>query len=249
MKNIRGLRRHLTDRGDRGATGVEYALVVSLLLAGSTASIEMMDDSIEGHYSESASDIGRSDLNDFNVTTTVCVNSCSSTTTSTTTTTTTAAPTTTTTVAQSTTTAAPTTTTTAAPTTTTTAAPTTTTTAGPTTTAAPTTTTAPTGEQASVSDSNWSGYYGDDWGWDVYGQLRFRNDAGENLSWADVTYTITGYNGDTTTVTATANGRGKIVVDWWGHEADIFPATITIVSVNSNGEDYTPDTDTIVWDS
>ena len=67
MKNFRGLRRQLTSRGDRGASGVEYALIVSLLLAGSSASIEMMDDSVEAHYEESANDIGRSDLSHLHI--------------------------------------------------------------------------------------------------------------------------------------------------------------------------------------
>lgn len=83
-------------QGDRGASGVEYALVISLVLTGSTMSFEMMDERIEEHYQETAEDIGESDLEQFSPSTT-------------------AGPSTTTTAAPSTTSAAPTTTTTAAP--------------------------------------------------------------------------------------------------------------------------------------
>jgi hypothetical protein len=55
---------------DRGVTLVEYALVVSLVLVGSTASFELMDEKIEDHYEETASDVGQVDLNEFDVATT-----------------------------------------------------------------------------------------------------------------------------------------------------------------------------------
>jgi len=100
---IRATINRFVRRGDRGASGVEYALVVSLVLTGSTASFEMMDERIETHYSETANDIGRADLDHFNVTTTTC-GDCA---TETTTTTTTTLPPTTTTQAPPTTTAAP----------------------------------------------------------------------------------------------------------------------------------------------
>ncbi|GJM37485.1 MAG: hypothetical protein DHS20C19_08520 [Acidimicrobiales bacterium] len=96
-------------RGDRGASGVEYALLLTLMFAGSTTTFEMMDDNVGEHYEESAHDIGRTSLEDFDVTTTTCAD-CETTTTTTEAPTTTAAPTTTTT-----TTLPPTTTTTAAP--------------------------------------------------------------------------------------------------------------------------------------
>jgi hypothetical protein len=98
----------LRQRGERGASGVEYALIISLLLTGSSVSFEMMDERIEEHYQETAQDIGESDLQQFAPSTTA---------------------------GPSTTTTAPATTTTAPATTTT--APATTTTAPPTTTAAP----------------------------------------------------------------------------------------------------------------
>lgn len=84
-------------------SGVEYALVVSLLLVGSTASFEMMDEGIQEHYTDTAEDIGQKDLAAFDATTTTAAA------TSSTTSTITAAP--------ATTTAAPTTTAAAVPTT------------------------------------------------------------------------------------------------------------------------------------
>lgn len=36
-------------RGDRGASGVEYGFIISLLLMGSAASFEMMDTRLEDH--------------------------------------------------------------------------------------------------------------------------------------------------------------------------------------------------------
>ena len=53
--------------GSRGASGVEYALVISLLLAGSLASIESMDKRIEDNYESTANDIGQMDLDTFSV--------------------------------------------------------------------------------------------------------------------------------------------------------------------------------------
>jgi phosphate-selective porin len=122
----------LRRQGDRGASGVEYALVISLVLTGSTMSFEMMDERIEEHYQETAEDIGESDLEQFSPSTT-------------------AGPSTTT-------TAAPSTTTTAAPATTTTAAPATTTTAAP----ATTTTAAPQVLQQSASSATTSGSFSSD---------------------------------------------------------------------------------------
>jgi hypothetical protein len=99
---LNGIRKWLAGRGERGASGLEYGLVMALMLVGSTASFEMMDENIEDYYEESAENIGRADLSYFDVTTTACQSSCGTTTTTTTTTeppttTTTAPPTTTTT--------------------------------------------------------------------------------------------------------------------------------------------------------
>lgn len=103
--------RRVKPRCERGASGVEYALLISLVLVGSSASFDMMDESVGQHYAETADDIGQSDLGHFRVTTTTC-GSCPTTTTSSTTTTTstTTAPTTTSTTTTSTTTLPPTTT-------------------------------------------------------------------------------------------------------------------------------------------
>jgi hypothetical protein len=60
---------------------------VSLVLVGSSASLEMMDERVEAHYSETAQDIGRTDLSHFAPPTTTC-GVCPTTTTTTTTTTT-----------------------------------------------------------------------------------------------------------------------------------------------------------------
>jgi Flp pilus assembly pilin Flp len=97
--------------GERGVSGVEYGLIISLILVGSMANIEMMDERVQEHYTETAADIGQIDLAYFEVTTTLGNGE-------TTTTTTTEAPASTTTTTTTTTEApASTTTTTAAPTT------------------------------------------------------------------------------------------------------------------------------------
>jgi Flp pilus assembly pilin Flp len=111
--------------GERGVSGVEYGLIISLILVGSMANIEMMDERVQEHYTETAADIGQIDLAYFEVTTTLGNGETTTTTTTeapasttTTTTTTTEAPASTTTTTTTTTEApASTTTTTAAPTT------------------------------------------------------------------------------------------------------------------------------------
>ena len=60
--------------------------MISLVLVGSSASFDMMEESVGQHYAETADDIGQSDLGHFRVTTTTC-GSCPATTTSSTTTT------------------------------------------------------------------------------------------------------------------------------------------------------------------
>ncbi len=106
MGIIRRIRQSLSQRGDRGAALIEYSLVVGLVVMGSTASFEMMDERVEANYSQTAQDIGQVDLSSFSVTTTTTTTAPPTTTTApptttTTTTTTTAPPTTTTTVASS----------------------------------------------------------------------------------------------------------------------------------------------------
>ena len=112
---------------ERGATGVEYALVLSLMLFASLGAIKTLERNADNYYDTTSHHIGDLPSTSGSGPTGTSIPVGSSTTST--------APTTT--VAPTTTTAAPTTTTTARPTTTTTAAPTTTTS----TTAAPTTNT------------------------------------------------------------------------------------------------------------
>ena len=115
VSQLRSLLRRRSD--SRGASGVEYALVISLVLTGSLGSIEMMEPRIEKNYEDTATDIGQVDLDYFRVTTSAAPTS--STTTSPTTTTTSPATTTTSPATTTTsTTTAPTTTAAPAPTTT-----------------------------------------------------------------------------------------------------------------------------------
>ena len=69
---VRVLSRLLPRRGadSRGASAVEYGLVISLLLVGSLATIDSMDERIEDNYQDTADDIGQVDLAHFNVSTT-----------------------------------------------------------------------------------------------------------------------------------------------------------------------------------
>lgn len=92
MNLTRTLIKRLRRQGDRGASGVEYGLVVGLMLLGSTTAIEMMGSRLQEHYEEASEDIGQTDLGHFEVTTTTTLAPL----TTTTTTTTTAPPTTTT---------------------------------------------------------------------------------------------------------------------------------------------------------
>ncbi len=234
--------RRVWSRGDRGASGVEYALVISLVLTGSTASFEMMDQQVETHYSETADDIGRSDMAYFDVTTTTC-GSCPTTTT--TTTTTTVAPTTTT--AVPTTTLAPTTTTTTTAPTTTTAAPTTTLAATTTTTAAPTTTTTakpagtPAGSEFEDQSSSKKGVA------TAKVKITLVDEEGDALRHAVVTVTMRTKSGVTDTVTYTiGNKNGTESLSWGGLAGNDFPITIVIDSVKLGSESYTPDQGTYV---
>ena len=249
METIRALTNRLR-RSDRGASGVEYALVISLVLTGSSASFELMDDRVSEHYTDTANDIGVSDLDYFEVTTTTC-DQCETTTTTeaptTTTTTTTLAPTTTTTQAATTTTTtteAPTTTTTEAPTTTTTEAPTTTTT---TTTTVPTTTTTEAGTgggggnddaEADVSITNQS--Y-EAWnGWKAKTRIEFDDADGDALSNASFEVTWVTADGDTKTKVYETNSNGIKTPTWGKRNNGDFPITMTINWVTDDGEHFTP---------
>lgn len=210
-------------RGDRGASGVEYALIISPVLVGSMSSFELMDQRVEANYSETAGNIGNPDLDAFNATTTACA-SC---------------PTTTTTSA-----AAPTTTT-APPTT---AAPTTTTTRSPTTSTTTTTTTTKPGTTASAQGSNSSGYDKKDKSYSVAGTFTLETPDGKDIQKADVTYTIRLKTGQTKTFIATTGNKGRVSIDWSGFPSNaIYPATITITSVTLNGETFAPSPSVFVW--
>lgn len=111
-KLARMMKRH---GGDRGVTLVEYALVVSLVLVGSTASFELMDQKVEDHYEETAADVGQVDLDAFNVTTTGVPTTTAAPTSSTSSTTTSSTSSTTSTSTTTTAAAAPTSTTAGAP--------------------------------------------------------------------------------------------------------------------------------------
>lgn len=110
---------------ERGATGVEYALIAALVLVGSLGAINTLERNADDYYDDTSSRIGSLPTIDGSGPTGTSIPGGSSSTTSvsvTTSTTTTVPPTTTTTAPPTTTTAPPTTTTTA-PTTTTTVAP------------------------------------------------------------------------------------------------------------------------------
>ena len=216
--------------GDRGASGVEYALIISLLLTGSSLSFEMMDQRVEEHYTDTANDIGEADLSRFDVTTTTCVDCEGEETTTTTSTTTTLAPTTT---------QAPTTTTTQAPTTTstTTQAPTTTSTTTTTTTAKPATTTTakPASQPATSSYENKSSSSKNSATAKVEIELEGAND--ESLRNATVVVTMTTRTGEAKSFTYTA-GRNATTLTWSGLQSSQFPVSLTVDSVTLGGASY-----------
>ena len=206
--------------GDRGASGVEYALIISLLLTGSSLSFEMMDQRVEEHYTDTANDIGEADLSRFDVTTTTCVDCEGEETTTTTSTTTTLAPTTT-----------------QAPTTTTTQAPTTTSTTTTTTTAKPATTTTakPASQPATSSYENKSSSSKNSATAKVEIELEGAND--ESLRNATVVVTMTTRTGEAKSFTYTA-GRNATTLTWSGLQSSQFPVSLTVDSVTLGGASY-----------
>lgn len=120
MGSLRRFRHRLHD-ADRGASLVEYALIVALMIVTSLGAINRIERNADTYYDTTSSRIGAlpSSIGDTPTGTALPGGSGSSSTTAAPTTTSTVPPTTTTTAAPTTTTAAPTTTTTAAPTTTT----------------------------------------------------------------------------------------------------------------------------------
>ena len=198
--------------------------MISLVLVGSSASFDMMDESVGQHYAETADDIGQSDLGHFRVTTTTC-GSCPATTTSSTTTT---APSTTSTTTAPTTTLPPTTT---APATTSTSTTTTSTLPPPTTTAAKPTATTTYTDQSSGNNSNATAKV----------KLRLQGEDGKGLKGADVRVTMTTASGRTQTFdyTITTN-NGQTTLTWSNRRGSDFPVTVTIDSVTLDGASHTP---------
>ena len=212
--------RRVKPRCDRGASGVEYALVLSLLLVGSSASFDMMDEAVGEHYTETANDIGQSDLDYFRVPTTTCA-PCASTTTTT-------APATTTTTS---------TTTTAPATTTSTSTTTTTTTAKP-----PTTTVATNTASSSFTDQS----TGDNRNATAKVKIRLNDSSGNSLKGATVKVTMTTRSGASTTFTYTVPNSGQNTLTWTNRVGSDFPVTVRIESVTLDSNSYTPDQQTYV---
>ncbi|MBL8778567.1 MAG: hypothetical protein JNK12_21720 [Acidimicrobiales bacterium] len=201
---------------ERGATGVEYALIAALLLFASLGAIQALERNADDYYDDTSSRIGALPGTDGASPTGTSIPGGSSTsTTAAPTTTTTAAPTTTT------TTAPPTTTTTAPPTTTTTAAPTTTT-----TTAAPRSYISGTSASSDTSGS----------GWRPAITVTIKNTStGANVSGAVVTVRFTRSNGNvlgTTTCTTATNGQCLARIS--GVSDSITPVTATVTNVSSS---------------
>ena len=228
-------------RGERGASGVEYGLVLALLMTGTVSAIEMLDDRVGANYEETASDIGQQDLDYFQVTTTVCAEC------ETTTTTTTTVPETTTTVGLTTsTTKAPTTTTTSTTTTTTstTTTSTTSTTTTTTTTVAPTTTTEATGEAATTTWDDRSRYSYSCYCYQARARIYLDDAAGDDLSGATVSVTFTLADGTQASGTKNTNSSGRVNFTWNGVDPSDFPVTVEITSIEKNGVTYIPDVPT-----
>lgn len=202
-------------------------------MTGTVSSIEMLDDRVGANYEETASDIGQQDLDYFQVTTTVCAE-CETTTTTTTTT----VPETTTTVGLTTsTTKAPTTTTTSTTTTTTT----TTTVAPTTTTVATTTTTEAAGEQAVTTWDDRSRFSYSCYCYQARARIYLDDALGDDLSSATVSVTFTLADGTQASGTKNTNSSGRVNFTWNGVDADDFPVTVEITSIEKNGDTYIPD--------
>jgi Flp pilus assembly pilin Flp len=193
---------------ERGATGVEYALVVSLVVVGSIAAIKRLETNADNYYDDTSEQIG--DLPGENTPTpsnTAPGGSSTSTSIAASTTTTTAAPTSTT----------------AAPTTSTTAAPTTTTTAPTTTTVA--------NKSTIANMENRSGNGGSS-DWDASVRVTIRDTANNaNVAGAGVTVLFTASNGSTTTRNCTTlSPSGRCTVTWTVSESRTYvDATVTNV--------------------
>ena len=209
----------------RGASGVEYALVISLLLAGSVSSIELMEPRIESNYEDTAHDIGQIDLDYFEVTTTMGVSS-----------TTTEAPTTTSTPPS---TSAPpassTTSSTSTSSTTTTSTTTSTTTPLPTTTSDPA---VPVAQTTYEDRTTWSSSCGCP---RARVRITLDDEAGFNLSYAWVEVEFITQSGAAYTGGKYASSSGQVGFAR-RMDADEFPVTVRITYLEdwNSGAEYVP---------
>ena len=192
---------------DRGATGVEYALIAALVLVGSLGAINALERNADNYYDTTSSRIGSLPSANGGAPTGTSLPGGS--------TTTTAAPTTTT------TTTAPTTTTTAAPTTTTTTAPTTTTTAAPRSSIS-----------ATADSSDTTGFNS----WRAAVTVTIRNTStGANVANAGVTVAFTRTNGTSLgSATCTTGSNGQCLARLSGVADSIATVVARVTSVSAN---------------
>lgn len=192
-------------QGSRGATLVEYALIVSLIVIPSIGAISHLDDASGDYYTNASDDIG--DLPQSGIDT-----GTNSSTPSGSTTTTTLPPTTTS------------TSTTLPPTTTTTAAPTTTTTAPTTTTTALRSTI---NQLTDVSTNSGSSY-------NAIARVKIvRNSTGTAVSSAGVTIRMVDRLGSSTTRTCNTDSTGRCTVTWSRSDSRS-PVTATVTAVTAS---------------
>lgn len=198
---------HRRFRDSRGATLVEYALVVALVVVPSIGAISRVNDNSGDYYSRASDDIG--DLPQTGIDNT---------------------PVSSTPQASTSTTAAPTTSTTAAPTTTTTA-PTTTTTIPTTTTTMPTTTTtllrSRISELTNISTNNGSNY-------NAIARVKIvRTDTGLAVNNASVTVYMVDNRNSTSTRSCSTDSTGRCSVTW-SRSDNRSPVTATVTNVSSS---------------
>ena len=193
----------------RGATLVEYALVIALVVVPSIGAIKRLDSNSRSYYSTASNDIG--DLPQSGIDTNPVSSS----------------------VPASTTTTAVPTTTTAAPTTTTTTAPTTTTTIPTTTTTAPTTTTTLLRSTIStLDDISTNGSFNSQY--NAIARVKIvRTDTGLAVNGASITVRMVDRFNSSVTRTCTTDSTGRCSVTWTRSDSS-GPVTATVTSVTSS---------------
>ncbi len=191
----------------RGATLVEYALIISLFVVPSIGALRRLDSNSRDYYANASDDIGDLPQSDIDTSPSSSAVPASTTTTVPVSTTTTAAPTTTT--------APPTTTTTMATTT---------------TTAAPTTTTLLRSrifELTDISSNNGSSYY-------ARARVKIvRSDTGLAVRGASVSIRLVDDRGNATTKSCTTDSTGRCSVTW-SRPDSYGPVTATARSVSAS---------------